>query len=678
MLKALHELTSNETLSFEDKVTALLRLGLSYYDLEHAIVSQIQDDVYTVRFAVSENPELGPGLTFNLGDTYCVHTLKTGAAMALSCVADSEIAAHPCYELFQLESYIGIQVVVNGQPYGTLNFTSSSPRKTPFTPEDIDFIHLFAQWVGVEISRKLEHEQLDQRLALQLEMEELANIGAWEVNLETGVLYWSAQTKKIHEVPADYEPKLETAINFYHEGADRDEIVEVVERAIQFGEPWSREVRLKTYNGNIKWVATRGKAEFKEGKCVRIFGAFQDINDQLKTRQALIDKKDEAQRLLKARSTMIGKISHELRTPINGITGMLQTLVGETNPDIVESRVAIALRSADLLVRLINDVLDYSKVQHGELELKNVRFAPRHIFDDLYALYQPQCQAKNIELDFRLDVTASQYTKGDPGRLTQIFSNLINNALKFTEAGGIKLTAKLKPNDNNSVLVVNIIDSGIGMDRAAMKDLFTPFKQGSAEITAKYGGSGLGVAIVKELCDKLGGSLTYKSSKGVGTQACVKIPLTVSEDTRTSVAVSYAGPQNINYEQLKILVVDDNEINRLVMESLLSQVNASADYVVDGKKALEAVQQARNKPYSLIFMDCEMPVMGGIDATLAIREKFKQAGKIFIVAMTADTSDDNRAACLKAGMDTFLTKPVKLEEITAVLNRAAVYELASF
>ncbi len=678
MLKALHELTSNETLSFEDKVTALLRLGLSYYDLEHAIVSQIQDDVYTVRFAVSENPELGPGLTFDLGDTYCVHTLKTGAAMALSCVADSEIAAHPCYELFQLESYIGIQVVVNGQPYGTLNFTSSSPRKTPFTPEDIDFIHLFAQWVGVEISRKLEHEQLDQRLALQLEMEELANIGAWEVNLETGVLYWSAQTKKIHEVPADYEPKLETAINFYHEGADRDEIVEVVERAIQFGEPWSREVRLKTYNGNIKWVATRGKAEFKEGKCVRIFGAFQDINDQLKTRQALIDKKDEAQRLLKARSTMIGKISHELRTPINGITGMLQTLVGETNPDIVESRVAIALRSADLLVRLINDVLDYSKVQHGELELKNVRFAPRHIFDDLYALYQPQCQAKNIELDFRLDVTASQYTKGDPGRLTQIFSNLINNALKFTEAGGIKLTAKLKPNDNNSVLVVNIIDSGIGMDRAAMRDLFTPFKQGSAEITAKYGGSGLGVAIVKELCDKLGGSLTYKSSKGVGTQACVKIPLTVSEDTRTSVAVSYAEPQNINYEQLKILVVDDNEINRLVMESLLSQVNASADYVVDGKKALEAVQQARNKPYSLIFMDCEMPVMGGIDATLAIREKFKQAGKIFIVAMTADTSDDNRAACLKAGMDTFLTKPVKLEEITAVLNRAAVYELASF
>ena len=678
MLKALHELTSDETLSFEDKVTALLRLGLSYYDLEHAIVSQIQDDVYTVRFAVSENPELGPGLTFNLGDTYCVHTLKTGAAMALSCVADSEIAAHPCYELFQLESYIGMQVVVNGQPYGTLNFTSSSPRKTPFTPEDIDFIHLFAQWVGVEISRKLEHEQLDQRLALQLEMEELANIGAWEVNLETGVLYWSAQTKKIHEVPADYEPKLETAINFYHEGADRDEIVEVVERAIQFGEPWSREVRLKTYNGNIKWVATRGKAEFKEGKCVRIFGAFQDINDQLKTRQALIDKKDEAQRLLKARSTMIGKISHELRTPINGITGMLQTLVGETNPDIVESRVAIALRSADLLVRLINDVLDYSKVQHGELELKNVRFAPRHIFDDLYALYQPQCQAKNIELDFRLDVTASQYTKGDPGRLTQIFSNLINNALKFTEAGGIKLTAKLKPNDNNSVLVVNIIDSGIGMDRAAMKDLFTPFKQGSAEITAKYGGSGLGVAIVKELCDKLGGSLTYKSSKGVGTQACVKIPLTVSEDTRTSVAVSYVGPQNINYEQLKILVVDDNEINRLVMESLLSQVNASADYVVDGKKALEAVQQARNKPYSLIFMDCEMPVMGGIDATLAIREKFKQAGKIFIVAMTADTSDDNRAACLKAGMDTFLTKPVKLEEITAVLNRAAVYELASF
>ncbi|QPG06354.1 response regulator [Salinimonas marina] len=678
MLKALHELTSDESLSFEEKVTALLRLGLSYFGLEHAIVSQIQNDIYTVKFAVSENPELCPGLTFDLGETYCVHTLDAGEALALSNVANSDIASHPCYELFQLESYIGMQVVVNGQPYGTLNFTSAHPRETPFTPEDIDFIHLFAQWVGVEISRKQEREQLDQRLALQLEMEELANIGAWEVNLETDTLYWSAQTKKIHEVPPDYEPELETAINFYHEGADREEIAGVVQRAIEFGEPWSREVRLKTYNGNIKWVATRGKAEFKEGKCVRIFGAFQDINDQLQTRQALIDKKNEAQRLLKARSTMIGKISHELRTPINGITGMLQTLVGETNPDIIESRVAIALRSADLLVRLINDVLDYSKVQHGDLELKNVRFAPKHIFDDLYALYQPQCQTKKIELDFRVDVAATQYTMGDPGRLTQIFSNLINNSLKFTEVGGIKLTAKLEPEDDKAMLQVTIIDSGIGMDRAAMNDLFTPFKQGSAEVSAKYGGSGLGVAIVKELCDKLGGSLTFKSSKGVGTQACVKIPLTLSEDSRASVAMAYVGPQSINYEQLRILVVDDNEINRLVMESLLSQVDAQADYAVNGKEALEAVQRTRNKPYSLIFMDCEMPVMGGIDATIAIREKFKQTGKIFIVAMTADTSDDNRKACLKAGMDAFLTKPVKLEEINAVLNRAAVYEVSSF
>ena len=678
MLKALHELTSNGTLTFDDKVKALLQMGLTYFGLEHAIVSHIQNNKYTVEHVVSDNPELCAGLTFDLGDTYCVHALNAEGTLALSNVGESEIAAHPCYEMFNLESYIGTKVLVNGEEYGTLNFTGAAPRTSPFSPEDIDFIHLFAQWVGVEISRKQERELLDQRLSLQLEMEHLANIGAWEVDMINNKLYWSEQTKKIHEVPDNYEPELESAIEFYSEGEDRDTITQAVARAIEYGEPWSSEVRLKTFNGKIKWVATQGRAEFKDGKCIRIFGAFQDIDEQIKTRQALIDKKDEAQRLLKARSIMIGKISHELRTPVNGITGMLQTLVGENNPDIIESRVAIALRSAELLIRLVNDVLDYSKVQHGDLELKTIRFAPRHIFDDLYALYQPQCQSKNIELDFRVDITPDQYTVGDPGRLTQIFTNLLNNSLKFTDAGGIKLTAKLVAEDKNTVLKVNIVDSGIGMDGATLQDLFTPFKQGSAEVTAKYGGSGLGIAIVKELCDKLGATVVFKSSQGVGTQACVKIPLLTSLDAHTSDVAPYQKTPSINYDQLKILVVDDNEINRLVMESLLSQVQASADYVVNGQEAVTAAHKMGSEPYNLIFMDCEMPVMGGIEATLTLRKKFNKTGKIFIVAMTADTCDENRNACLKAGMDAFLTKPVKLEDIKAVLDQVAVYDTSAF
>ncbi|AXR07391.1 hybrid sensor histidine kinase/response regulator [Salinimonas sediminis] len=678
MLKELHSLTSDESMAFEDKVGALLRLGLAHFGLEHAIVSHIQNDAYTIEHVESPNAELRKGMVLALGDTYCLHTLKAGEAMAVSHTAQSDIAHHPCYLQFQLESYIGMKVVVNGALYGTLNFSSAIPREQPFSADDIDFIHLFAQWIGVEISRRQERQEMARRLELQGQMEQLADIGCWEVDLVNNRLYWSEQTKRIHDVPAGYVPELQSAIDFYHAGEDRDRITLLVERAITFGEPWSTEVRLKTYTGKIKWVATQGRAEFIDGQCTRIFGAFQDIDAQVNTRNALIEKKNEAQRLLKARSTMIGKISHELRTPINGITGMLQTLVGESNQDIIESRVAIALRSADLLVRLVNDVLDYSKVQNGELELETVRFAPKHIFDDLQALYAPQVKNKQVELDFRINLPPTQYCIGDPGRLTQIFSNLLNNALKFTEHGGIKLTAKLKQKNGITDLVVSIIDSGIGMPATVLDRLFVPFKQGSAAITAKYGGSGLGLAIVKELCDKLGGTVSVKSAEGVGTQVCVRLPLSLVDDSRTSAEIDYIGPENVSFKNIKILVVDDNEINRLVMESLLSQVQVTADYVVNGEEAVNAVKKAKAAPYNLIFMDCEMPVMGGVEATLAIRQNFKNTGKIFIVAMTADTSDANRKACLKAGMDTFLTKPIKLEDITTVLGKIAFPAMASF
>ena len=190
--------------------------------------------------------------------------------------------------------------------------------------------------------------------------------------------------------------------------------------------------------------------------------------------------------------------------------------------------------------------------------------------------------------------------------------------------------------------------------------------------------SGLGLAIVKELCDKLGGTVSVKSAEGVGTQVCVRLPLSLVDDSRTSAEIDYIGPENVSFKNIKILVVDDNEINRLVMESLLSQVQVTADYVVNGEEAVNAVKKAKAAPYNLIFMDCEMPVMGGVEATLAIRQNFKNTGKIFIVAMTADTSDANRKACLKAGMDTFLTKPIKLEDITTVLGKIAFPAMASF
>lgn len=677
MLKKLHELTSNEALSFEQKIHALLELGLTHFEQDHAIISHIQGDQYTVEYVVSDNPDLVPGLQFELGNTYCWHTLQAGDALAFSHAGQSRIAGHPCYQNFKLESYIGARIVVQGKLYGTLNFTSALPKAVPFTGEEIDFITLFAQWIGVEMSRRLDRQHLNQRIELQQEMEQLAQIGCWEVDVVENTIYWSDQVRKIHEVPDDYEPDLATAIEFYAEGEDRDRIANAVAQAMEAGTCWSEEVRLRTYTGNIKWVATQGRAELKNGRCVRMFGAFQDIDAQMKMRQALISKRQEAERLLQARSAMIGKISHELRTPINGIAGMLQTLVGESNPDIIESRVDIALRSADLLVRLVNDVLDYSKVESGQLEFEAVAFTPYHVFNDLYHLYSPLANNKGVHLEFDVAVAQQVRAIGDAGRLTQIYSNLLNNAIKFTEHGEVTLTARLKNKPDGQRLGVTITDTGIGMNTSTLESLYQPFKQGGAGVAARYGGSGLGFAIVKELCDALNGSIKVSSEEGKGTRIYVEMPLIVNEDEQVESTEQYVGPKNASFEHLKLLVVDDNEINRLVMESLLSQLQISADYAVNGVEAIACVERAANEPYTLIFMDCEMPVMGGIQATEVIRESDKGNGKVFVVAMTADTSEANRAACLKAGMDAFITKPVKLDGLRSVLQEVAYPKISA-
>ena len=676
MLKELHELTSDETLSFEQKTRAILKLGLEEFQQDHGIVSFISDDTYTIKYVVSDDPGLKPDLTFPVGETYCWHTLQADNAIAFSHAGTIDsVATHPCYKNLGLESYIGARITVMGELYGTLNFSSASPRPEPFTSEHIDFINLFAQWIGVELSRVIEQQKLKQRIELQQQMEEMALIGGWEVDLENNHIFWTEQTRRIHEVPDDYEPDLATAIEFYVEGESRDAISDALAEAMATGTPWSLEVLIRTYTGNLKWVATQGRTEFKDGQCVRILGAFQDIDAQVSLRNELIEKRNEAERLLKARSAMIGKISHELRTPINGIAGMLQTLVGESNQDIIESRVAIAMRSADLLVRLVNDVLDYSKVESGQLELEDVAYSPKNIFDDLYYLYEPLARKKGIEMTVEAKIPDGLRALGDPGRMTQIYSNLINNAVKFTDKGKVSLTARVKEKDDQNMLSVTVTDTGIGMSEQAIESLYQPFKQGNAGISSKYGGSGLGFAIVKELCDAFGGTQKVSSREGVGTRIVIELPLKPLNQEEMA-QEDYIGPENSSFEHIKLLVVDDNEINRLVMESLLSQLQISADYAVNGLEALNCIERA-SEPYTLVLMDCEMPVMDGIEATQVIKDTYTNNSKMFIVAMTADTSDLNRQACLKAGMDAFLSKPIKLDALRSVLNEVAFPQITA-
>ena len=663
-LRQFHDIVSDQNLAFDDKTQKLLNFGLKIFDLDLAIISEVEERIYTVLYAVTPDNGLAIGTQFNLDDTYCVHTLNAGSALAFHNVSQSEIADHPCFANFQLESYIGAPIKVGNEVFGTVNFSSAS-QSPVFTDQAYDYIELFAQWLGAEFARSQTKDRLIKNSNSLLKLESVANIGTWEVDVVHNKIFWSKQTKLIHEVDENYQPMMETAINFYKEGPSREKITRAVELAVGKGEKWNLELEIVTANNNNIWVSTFGEAEFEGDTCVRLFGTFQDITESMKLREELESKKAEAERLLFDRSMLFAKISHELRTPLNGITGMLTNLIDEHDPEKRTEKIKVALRSSDTLLSIINEVLDFSKINHGELKLEPNNVLLKTVFTDLVSLYTPLFTDKRVALEVKNEITDDYWAYCDNTRLSQITSNLLSNALKFTEQGSVKLDTFLTNNDGASSLTITVTDSGRGMTPEFLKSLFSPFTQ---EVDAKNtkGGTGLGLAIVKELVQYMGGKIEVTSEINKGSTFSVYVPITQGEEQ--IVEDKPLANININTSELSVLVVDDNDINRLVLNASLNKLDINPDFAVDGQ---DAVLKCKQKRYDLIFMDCIMPILDGFEATKQLREQnICPAHETYIVALTANTSSQDKLACKQAGMDLFLSKPFKMYSLESAIAAA--------
>lgn len=664
-LRQFHNIVSDQSLSFDEKTYHLLQFGLDVFNLDVAIISKIEKNTYTVLYAITPDNSLAVSTQFSLSDTYCVHTLNAGSALAFHHTSKSRIADHPCYKNFHLESYIGAPIKIGNAPFGTVNFSSVNPSPA-FTDEAYDYIELFAQWLGAELASSLTKKKLIRNSERLLKLENIANIGTWEVDLVHQYIYWSHQTKLIHEVDCDYQPQMDTAIDFYKEGLSRESIKKAVERAVEKGEKWHLELEIITAQGNSVWVSTLGEAEFDGQQCVRLFGTFQDITDAVTLREALKNKKAEAERLLNDRSMLFAKISHELRTPLNGINGMLTTLIDEPSEIKRTEKIKIALRSSDRLLSIINEVLDFSKINHDELKLEPTNVLLKTVFSDLVSLYTPLFLETDIAFKVKNEVPNDYWAFCDSTRLSQITSNLLSNSLKFTEHGHVELHIFFTHTDDNPLLNINISDTGRGMSKSFLQSLFSPFSQ---EVDAKNikGGTGLGLAIVKELIQYMGGSVDVKSELNQGTTFSLHLPITKGEEQQIEDS-SLKGTLADTYN-LSVLVVDDNDINRLVLDASLKKLNTTSDFAVDGQ---DAIFKCKQKHYDLIFMDCIMPIMDGFEATRQLREQnICTSDSTFIVALTANTSSQDKLACKQAGMDMFIPKPFKLKSLEMALIATA-------
>lgn len=379
----------------------------------------------------------------------------------------------------------------------------------------------------------------------------------------------------------------------------------------------------------------------------------EDLNQQLREAISLAENSS------RAKTDFLSTMSHELRTPLNSVIGMSYVLLADNPRKDQEENIKVLHFSAESLLALINDILDFNKLDYGKLELEEIGFYPAELVRSIYAGLKYQSDEKGLDFELSLDGKLNELgVIGDPTRLLQILYNLVGNAIKFTPKGKIALKVKLIDLSDDSLSVEFLVqDTGIGIDENQAERIFEPFSQASSNITREFGGSGLGLAITKQLLDLHRSKIELQSEKGVGTIFKFTIVYKRPERDQIDIHPLFSGQieQELDLGNVSILVAEDNAMNVLLMKKLLSGWDVNADYAENGE---EAVRMSMNKWYDIILMDIHMPVMDGYEATVKILENCSNAGnRPFIVALTASVAIDVQRKIQAVGMDDYVSKP---------------------
>ncbi|MCB6183470.1 response regulator [Leeia sp. TBRC 13508] len=425
---------------------------------------------------------------------------------------------------------------------------------------------------------------------------------------------------------------------------------------------WSGETAIMNRTGDVISVSQVVIAHLGENGFPEYYSTtMRDISERLAAEQALIQAKNDAEAAAKAKSDFLATMSHEIRTPMNGILGMAQLMQHtEQEPEQIEYTQTI-LNSGKALLVIINDILDFSKIEAGKLALENIPFNLKQSIHECIELLVPQAKEKQLRLEFAYPHELATSFVGDMSRIRQVILNLLSNALKFTEQGGVLVRASGHPSDQEGMykLKIEIQDSGIGIAADMVPTLFDKFTQADSSMSRRFGGTGLGLAISRRLARLMQGDVNCVSEIGVGSTFIFELhlPIMVMEDIATQ--------QNLNVEaastDIRILVVEDNLVNQLVIKKMLQKMGVTPEIASNGK---EAISVATATPFDLIFMDCQMPEMDGFEATQHLRElKLKTP----VIALTANSMEGDRERCLNAGMDDFLSKPITFEHLKSTI-----------
>jgi PAS domain S-box-containing protein len=512
----------------------------------------------------------------------------------------------------------------------------------------------------IEVTDQKKHEEELQNINFRLlEAQRVADIGNWTYDYETETVMWSEHMKSMFGVKLHEDaPSVKDQYKSIHP-EDRDLWMNSLNQCRVSGETFSMRYRVNLPWKDL-WFETIGEPILdRNGLVVGLKGTCQNVTKMMQKQVELEKARNTAVQSVKAKDNFLATMSHEIRTPLNGILTVAELLLENNLDDHVLNQLSIIKESGVNLLNILNDILDFSKIESGKLFLEKRSVDVHKLMKTTGEVYQSLANVKGVQLVVDIDSSVPVALHIDELRFKQLLMNLVSNALKFTSKGTITISLHFE----NEILEVSVKDTGVGIDQDKLDTIFKPFYQEDSTTTRKYGGTGLGLSIVQKIVDVMKGFIAIESEKGVGTTIKLKIP-TKEVELVTEENIEYVEDKQ-SFENLRVLVAEDNIMNQKVIEKILEKESIEFDIVPNGKQAVQLVQ---DEQYDLVLMDMQMPVMDGVEATKEIR-KFNSM--INIVALTANAYKEDEKKCLDAGMNDFLSKPINIKKLRSIFIRVS-------
>jgi len=657
---------SQRDVEFLSAVAAQLALAIERKQLENTLrkeraflrtlIDHLPDSVYVkdmasrkvianlaeVRFsgAQSEAEVLGK-------DDFALHPKE----LAEKFLADDQVVLQTGQPVINREEY-----VIGKQGQKTWLLTS----KIPLRDENDKIAGLIGLGRDITDRKRIEEELKTNEMQMS-DAQGIAHLGSWDYDAVTGEVKWSDELWRIFGLdPREFGLSFEEYLAMVHPD-DRHLVKSINEKSQQAKRDFGYDYRVIHADGTVRVLRASGRVICDEhGQMVRIRGTDQDITEQKRIEDDLERARDAALESTRLKSEFLANMSHEIRTPMNGVIGMtgllLDTDLTAEQRDFTET----INSSADSLMTVINDILDFSKIEAGKLQFEMLDFDLSNAVEGTVELMAERAHAKQIELASLIysDVTSS--LRGDPGRLRQVLTNLIGNAIKFTERGEVIVRAE-KDDETGSDIVIrfSVSDTGIGISKAARKNLFQAFSQADGSTTRKYGGTGLGLAISKQLVGLMGGEIGVNSTEGKGSTFWF-----TARFPKQEVPVVRTQTDLLSLDRLRALIVDDNATNRKILSHQLDSWGMVHDEADSGVRALELLRSAaaEGTPYDLAILDFMMPGMDGFELARTIKSEPLLAS-VRMVLLTSFGQRDNGATADDAGIAAYLTKPVRQSQL---------------